>query len=227
MAAVRASSISIRATAGCRRARRSARLSRSSSTRERRVVRHRRGRLARAARRRGDRGQRTTPPSGQVNTRQRRRGPRGARGDRAGDARFANATRRCSELFERRGRRRCSTPTATASTASTTIPSPTRSLCSPATRPRCTRRRTSRRRRPGTLYINTVESDLNAARARRGRIGYTPILTAVGDKWVLQQAAREPDTLRHRQRGDRPQHLARRRLDALGRAPARCSPATA
>jgi phosphomannomutase len=45
---------------------------------------------------------------------------------------------------------------------------------------------------PGTLYINTVESDLNAAR-HAARIGYEPRLTAVGDKWVLQEAARDPE----------------------------------
>jgi len=46
---------------------------------------------------------------------------------------------------------------------------------------------------PGTLYVNTVESDLNAARYA-GTLGYEPRLTAVGDKWVLQQAAEHPDT---------------------------------
>jgi len=45
---------------------------------------------------------------------------------------------------------------------------------------------------PGTLYVNTVESDLNAAR-HAARLGYEPRLTGVGDKWVLLQAAREPD----------------------------------
>ncbi|MEM8884928.1 MAG: hypothetical protein AAGD14_12725 [Planctomycetota bacterium] len=45
---------------------------------------------------------------------------------------------------------------------------------------------------PGTLYINTVESDLNAAR-HAATLGYEPRLTAVGDKWVLQQAALHPD----------------------------------
>ncbi|MHC4547722.1 MAG: hypothetical protein ACYTEZ_03010 [Planctomycetota bacterium] len=44
---------------------------------------------------------------------------------------------------------------------------------------------------PGTLYVNTVESDLNAARAAQ-ELGYAPLLTGVGDKWVLQQAARSP-----------------------------------
>lgn len=44
---------------------------------------------------------------------------------------------------------------------------------------------------PGTLYINTVESDLNAARAAQA-LGYSPVLTGVGDKWVLEQAARDP-----------------------------------
>ncbi len=46
--------------------------------------------------------------------------------------------------------------------------------------------------KPGTLYINTVESDLNAARAG-GELGYTPVLTGVGDKWVLRQAADSPE----------------------------------
>jgi len=45
---------------------------------------------------------------------------------------------------------------------------------------------------PGTLYVNTVESDLNAARAAQ-ELGYTPVLTGVGDKWVLKQAAEQPD----------------------------------
>jgi phosphomannomutase len=44
---------------------------------------------------------------------------------------------------------------------------------------------------PGTLYINTVESDLNAAR-HAATLGYETRLTAVGDKWVLQQAAADP-----------------------------------
>ncbi|MHC4953396.1 MAG: hypothetical protein ACYTGZ_05855 [Planctomycetota bacterium] len=44
----------------------------------------------------------------------------------------------------------------------------------------------------GTLYVNTVESDLNAARYA-GELGYEPRLTAVGDKWVLKQAANHPD----------------------------------
>ncbi len=46
--------------------------------------------------------------------------------------------------------------------------------------------------RKGTLYINTVESDLNAAIASR-ELGYTPLLTGVGDKWVLRQAADHPE----------------------------------
>ena len=45
---------------------------------------------------------------------------------------------------------------------------------------------------PGTLYVNTVESDLNAARKGR-ELGYEPVLTGVGDKWVLRQAADHPD----------------------------------
>jgi len=44
---------------------------------------------------------------------------------------------------------------------------------------------------PGTLYVNTVESDLNAARAAVA-MGYEAVLTGVGDKWVLQQAADNP-----------------------------------
>ncbi len=46
---------------------------------------------------------------------------------------------------------------------------------------------------PGTLYVNTVESDLNAAR-HAATLGYEARLTAVGDKWVLKQAAEFPDT---------------------------------
>ncbi|MHC4958435.1 MAG: hypothetical protein ACYTGN_08655 [Planctomycetota bacterium] len=45
--------------------------------------------------------------------------------------------------------------------------------------------------KPGTLYINTVESDLNAAR-EAAAMGYEPLLTGVGDKWVLRQAADRP-----------------------------------
>jgi len=45
---------------------------------------------------------------------------------------------------------------------------------------------------PGTLYVNTVESDLNAARKAQ-ELGYEPVLTGVGDKWVLRQAADHPD----------------------------------
>ncbi|MHC4225404.1 MAG: hypothetical protein ACYSUN_15550, partial [Planctomycetota bacterium] len=44
----------------------------------------------------------------------------------------------------------------------------------------------------GNLFVNTVESDLNAARAAR-ELGYEPVLTGVGDKWVLKRAADEPD----------------------------------
>ena len=40
--------------------------------------------------------------------------------------------------------------------------------------------------------MNTVESDLNAARAAQ-ELGYEPVLTGVGDKWVLKQAAERPD----------------------------------
>ncbi len=46
--------------------------------------------------------------------------------------------------------------------------------------------------RPGALYVNTVESDLNAARAAED-LGFRAVLTAVGDKWVLQRAALDPD----------------------------------
>ena len=45
---------------------------------------------------------------------------------------------------------------------------------------------------PGTMFVNTVESDLNAARAAQA-MGYTPVLTGVGDKWVLRQAADHPE----------------------------------
>jgi phosphomannomutase len=46
---------------------------------------------------------------------------------------------------------------------------------------------------PGTTWVNTVESDLNAARAAQA-LGYVPVLTAVGDKWVLKEAAERPLT---------------------------------
>ena len=46
--------------------------------------------------------------------------------------------------------------------------------------------------RPGTLYVNTVESDLNAARKGRD-LGYDPVLTGVGDKWILRQAVDHPE----------------------------------
>lgn len=46
-------------------------------------------------------------------------------------------------------------------------------------------------RPPSPLYVNTVESDLNAARAAQ-ELGYEPVLTGVGDKWVLRQAAENP-----------------------------------
>lgn len=36
----------------------------------------------------------------------------------------------------------------------------------------------------GSLYINTVESDLNASTSAES-MGLTPLLTAVGDKWIL------------------------------------------
>jgi phosphomannomutase len=47
-------------------------------------------------------------------------------------------------------------------------------------------------RPPSPLYVNTVESDLNAARAAQ-ELGYEPVLTGVGDKWVLRQAADRPE----------------------------------
>ena len=40
----------------------------------------------------------------------------------------------------------------------------------------------------GTVYIHTVESDLNTARAV-ARLGYRPQLSPVGDKWVLRRIA--------------------------------------
>ena len=36
----------------------------------------------------------------------------------------------------------------------------------------------------GSLYVNTVESDLNAAKAAE-KMGFKPEVTAVGDKWIL------------------------------------------
>lgn len=47
-------------------------------------------------------------------------------------------------------------------------------------------------RPPSPLYVNTVESDLNAARFAQ-ELGYEPVLTGVGDKWVLKQAAENPE----------------------------------
>ncbi|MCH6546086.1 MAG: hypothetical protein IH796_08835, partial [Deltaproteobacteria bacterium] len=38
------------------------------------------------------------------------------------------------------------------------------------------------------LYVNTVESDLNAAVAAK-QLGLKPKLAAVGDKWILLQTA--------------------------------------
>ena len=40
----------------------------------------------------------------------------------------------------------------------------------------------------GTVYINTVESDLNTSRAV-ARLGFKPQLSPVGDKWVLLRIA--------------------------------------
>ena len=36
----------------------------------------------------------------------------------------------------------------------------------------------------GSLYVNTVESDLNAAKAAE-KMGFKPEVTAVGDKWIF------------------------------------------
>jgi phosphomannomutase len=44
------------------------------------------------------------------------------------------------------------------------------------------------KRYKNALYINTVESDLNAASAAK-ELGFKPKLTAVGDKWILLQTA--------------------------------------
>lgn len=44
------------------------------------------------------------------------------------------------------------------------------------------------KRYKNALYINTVESDLNAAVAAR-KLGLKPLLTAVGDKWILLRTA--------------------------------------
>ncbi|MEE9258702.1 MAG: hypothetical protein V3U37_04085 [Nitrospinaceae bacterium] len=44
------------------------------------------------------------------------------------------------------------------------------------------------KRYKGTFYINTVESDLNTARAAKA-LGFKPMLTAVGDKWILLRVA--------------------------------------
>ena len=41
----------------------------------------------------------------------------------------------------------------------------------------------------GSIYINTVESDLNTAQAAR-KLGFKPLLTPVGDKWILHKIAR-------------------------------------
>jgi phosphomannomutase len=38
-----------------------------------------------------------------------------------------------------------------------------------------------------SLYVNTVESDLNAAIAAE-RLGFKPVITGVGDKWLLKEA---------------------------------------
>ncbi|MBI3813170.1 MAG: hypothetical protein HY279_01705, partial [Nitrospinae bacterium] len=39
----------------------------------------------------------------------------------------------------------------------------------------------------GSLYVNTVESDLNAAIAAE-RLGFKTVITGVGDKWLLKEA---------------------------------------
>jgi len=48
----------------------------------------------------------------------------------------------------------------------------------------------------GALYINTVESDLNAAVAAR-RLGFDALLTPVGDKWILLAISKMLARARH------------------------------
>ena len=44
------------------------------------------------------------------------------------------------------------------------------------------------KRYKGTRYINTVESDFNTSVAAR-KLGFLPVLTPVGDKWILLKIA--------------------------------------
>ena len=44
------------------------------------------------------------------------------------------------------------------------------------------------KRYKGTRYINTVESDFNASVAAK-KLGFLPVLTPVGDKWILLKIA--------------------------------------
>lgn len=69
----------------------------------------------------------------------------------------------------------------------------------------------------GSLYINTVESDLNAAVAA-GNLGLTPHLTPVGDKWILLKTARMIAEARQKRLGNKklPASL-RQALTELGR----------
>ncbi|OGV98221.1 MAG: hypothetical protein A3I04_06625 [Nitrospinae bacterium RIFCSPLOWO2_02_FULL_39_110] len=41
----------------------------------------------------------------------------------------------------------------------------------------------------GSIYVNTIESDINAVVAAE-RLGYKTIVTGVGDKWILREAER-------------------------------------
>jgi phosphomannomutase len=44
----------------------------------------------------------------------------------------------------------------------------------------------------GALYVNTVESDINTAIAAE-KIGFKPVITGVGDKWLLREAVQFKD----------------------------------
>jgi phosphoglucosamine mutase len=44
----------------------------------------------------------------------------------------------------------------------------------------------------GKIFACTVESDINLARHAEG-IGFEPVITAVGDKWILHKAMKSPD----------------------------------
>ena len=45
------------------------------------------------------------------------------------------------------------------------------------------------KRYKGSKYINSIESDINTAKAT-GKLGFRPILTSVGDKWILLKIAK-------------------------------------